>query len=188
MAVGIPGAPGTDVVVRRGLSFLEIRYNVSAGGYDPLIWLINPDLAGVAGVPNWYWKTVADTVVEQDAAEKAATDAAIALRRRSPVIDLNPSRPVNPVVLRKFLVNAGFPDTLVVTVIPDPTDPLLATAVRIQLPANPNSEQLATLEVYIGMTYVRPPAYMNPCGRSPNGTIWRMAMTDAGLLSTSAIP
>jgi hypothetical protein len=188
MAVGVPGEPGTDTVVRRGSSFVDVRYGVSAGKYDPLIWLINPDLAPVAGVPNWYWKTVADTVVEQDAAEKAATDAAIDLRRRSPVIDFNPSRPINPVVLRKFLVNAGFPDTLTVTPIPDPIDPLLATAVRIQLPAIPNSEQLATLAVYVGVTYVRPPAYMNPCGRSPNGTIWRMAVTDAGLLSTTVIP
>lgn len=188
MAVGVPGAPGTDTVVKRGTSFLNVRYNVSAGGYDVLVWLINPDLAPVAGVPNWYWKTVADTVVEQDAAEKAATDAAIDLRRRSPVIDFNPSRPINPVVLRKFLINAGFSDLLTVTPIPDPIDPLLATAVRIQLPAIPNSEQLATLAVYVGVTYVRPPAYMNPCGRSPNGTIWRMAVTDAGLLSTTAIP
>lgn len=188
MAVGVPGAPGTDTVVKRGSSFVEVRYGVSAAGYDPLVWLINPDLAPVAGVPNWYWKTVADTVAEQDAAEKAVTDAQIVLDHRSPIIDLIPSRPVNDVVLRKFLVNAGFPTTLVVTVIPDPVDPLLSKAVKIELPAAPSSEQLAMLTVYIGNTYVKPPAYAQPVGRSPNGTIWSMAVTNAGLLSTSAIP
>jgi len=188
MAVGVPGAPGTDIVVKRGTSFVEVQYSVSAGSYDPLVWLINPDLTPVAGVPNWYWKTVADTVVEQTVAEKAATDAQIVLEHRSPIIDFIPSRPVNAAILKKFLVNAGFPGTLVVTPIVDPVDPLLSKAVKIELPAAPNSEQLAMLSVYIGNTYVKPPSYAQPVGRSPDGTIWKMAVTNGGLLDTSVIP
>lgn len=54
----------------------EIRRNVTAASYDPAEWLINPDLSGVQGVPDYYWKVVGDSVVEMDAAEKAAVDAA----------------------------------------------------------------------------------------------------------------
>ena len=41
-------------------------------------FLINPDLSGVAGVPNKYWKIVGAAVQEMNAGEKAAVDAALA--------------------------------------------------------------------------------------------------------------
>ena len=188
MAVGVPGAPGTDIVVKRGTSFVEVQYGVSAAGYDPLVWLINPDLSGVVGVPNWYWKTVLDTVVEQTVAEKAVTDAQITLNHRTVTIDLIPSRAVNVVVLKKFLVNSGFATTIVVKATPDPSDPTLSKSVTVELPAPPTSEQMATFLVYIQNVYVKAPIYVQPAGRSPDGTIWSMAITDLGLLNTSPIP
>src|SRR3990170_4881139 len=115
MAVGISNGPGQDTVLQRGASFLTLFDGVTGTNFDPLVWLINPDLAPVAGVPNWYWKTVLDTVVEQTVAEKAATDAQILVNNRTVTIDLIPSRAVNVVVLKKFLVNSGFATTIVVT-------------------------------------------------------------------------
>jgi hypothetical protein len=188
MAVGVPGAPGTDTVVKRGTSFVEVRFNVSAGSYDPLVWLINPDLIPVAGVPNWYWKTVADTVVEQDAAEKAVTDAQITLNHRTVVLELVPPRAVNVAVLKKFLINSGFATPIVVTATPDPGDATLSKSVTIELPAATTSEQLATFLVYIQNVYVKAPIYVQPAGRSPNGTIWSMAPDNAGILITTPIP
>jgi hypothetical protein len=55
---------------------LELREDVAAASFDPTVWLVDPDLSGVAGVPVIYWKVVGDTVVEKTAAEKVAADAA----------------------------------------------------------------------------------------------------------------
>lgn len=46
--------------------------------YPTGTWLKNPNLSGVSGVPQKYWKVVGDTVVEMTQAEKDAVDAAIA--------------------------------------------------------------------------------------------------------------
>jgi len=52
--------------------------SVNTPDYDPVDWLINPDLSAVAGVPQQYWKVENDAVVEMDQAEKDAVDAAMA--------------------------------------------------------------------------------------------------------------
>lgn len=187
MAVGISNGIGQDTVVQRGSSFLDVRYDVTGTSFDPLVWLINPDLVPVAGVPNWYWKTVLDTVVEQDAAEKAATDAQIVINSRTVDVPLVPARAVNTTVLRKFLVNAGFVINTV-TAVPDPADPTLSTAVKVELTAPPTSEGRAYLQVYIENSYVKGPIYVQPAGRSPNGTIWSMAPDNLGILITTPIP
>ena len=53
-------------------------YSVNTPDYDQNDWLTNPDLAGVSGVPEYYWKVTgvapAGDVVEMDAGEKAAVD------------------------------------------------------------------------------------------------------------------
>lgn len=54
---------------------LERRDGVPADSYAPAQWLVDPDLSGIVGVPDEYWKVVGDTVVEMAAAEKAAVDA-----------------------------------------------------------------------------------------------------------------
>jgi len=64
-------------VVSRATSNVEVRYEVKGSEYDPAVWLIDPDLSAVAGVPNWYWKVVGNDVLEMTAGEKAAVDAAI---------------------------------------------------------------------------------------------------------------
>lgn len=56
---------------------LERREGVPVSGYDPAEWLLDPDLAPVAGVSDDYWKIVGDSVVEMTAAEKTAKDAQI---------------------------------------------------------------------------------------------------------------
>lgn len=50
--------------------------NADVNAYDTNDWLHNPDVSGLAGVPQKYWKVVADTVVEMDANEKAVVDGA----------------------------------------------------------------------------------------------------------------
>ena len=50
--------------------------SVHTPDFDPADWLINPDLSGVSGVPEKYWKVSGDSVVEMSQAEKDAVDAA----------------------------------------------------------------------------------------------------------------
>ena len=54
----------------------EYRKSINTPEFSTSDWLINPDLSGVDGVPQKYWKVVGDTVVEMDQAEKDAVDAA----------------------------------------------------------------------------------------------------------------
>lgn len=63
-----------DVINR---TTLEQRFSVNTPDFPTSDWIINPDLSGVSGVPQKYWKVVGDTVVEMDAAEKAVVDAAL---------------------------------------------------------------------------------------------------------------
>lgn len=63
----------TDTVINR-TTFAYLA-NVNKDQYDSKDWLINPDLSGVAGVLQKYWKVVADTVVEMDDSEKTVVDA-----------------------------------------------------------------------------------------------------------------
>jgi len=72
--------------------------------------------------------------------------------------------------------------------VPDPADPTLSTAVKVELTAPPTSEGRAYLQVYIENSYVKGPSYVQPAGRSPNGTIWSMAPDNAGILITTPIP
>lgn len=55
----------------------EQRFSVHTPDYDPAIWIINPDLSGVTGVPKKYWKIDGDTVSEMNQSEKDAVDAAL---------------------------------------------------------------------------------------------------------------
>jgi hypothetical protein len=66
-----------DVIHR---TTLEYRLSVNEPDFPEPEWKWNPDMTQVAGVPPRYWKwdTPTERPVEQDAAEKAATDAAIA--------------------------------------------------------------------------------------------------------------
>lgn len=56
---------------------LETRYGVGGSGFDPDVWLIDPDLSALAGVPSKYWKVSGNAIVEMSASEKTAQDAAI---------------------------------------------------------------------------------------------------------------
>lgn len=64
-----------DVLHRITLEFRR-SVNEALPEYSDPPWLRNPDLGPVAGVPLKYWKLTGDVLSEQDAAEKAATDAA----------------------------------------------------------------------------------------------------------------
>jgi len=55
----------------------EQRFSVHTPDYDPAIWIINPDLSGVVGVPKKYWKIEGDTVSEMNQSEKDAVDATL---------------------------------------------------------------------------------------------------------------
>jgi len=67
-----------STVVNR--STLVVLYSVNTPSFPPAAWLINPPglwlLLGL-GVPVRYWKVDDDDLVEQDAAERAATDRAL---------------------------------------------------------------------------------------------------------------
>jgi len=54
--------------------------------YDPSEWLINPDLSGVAGVPQRYRKLVGDVPTEMTQAEKDAVDAAALVASRAAAV------------------------------------------------------------------------------------------------------
>lgn len=49
--------------------------NVRSPGLTSRDWLVNPDLSGVEGVPQRYWKVDGNRVVAMSRAERAAVDA-----------------------------------------------------------------------------------------------------------------
>ena len=55
---------------------LEERKSVDTPRYNPALWLINPDMSAVAGVPKKHWKIVGNAVLEMGAGEKVTADAA----------------------------------------------------------------------------------------------------------------
>lgn len=65
----------TDYVINR--TTFQFINNVDGKSYDPKVWLVNPNLDSVSGVPKQYWQVVGDTVVEMDANQKAVADAGI---------------------------------------------------------------------------------------------------------------
>lgn len=66
---------------------LEFRPSVNTPSFPTADWLINPDMSGVRGVPKKYWKLRGTAVVEMNATEKAAVDAAEAGRDKTePII------------------------------------------------------------------------------------------------------
>jgi hypothetical protein len=56
---------------------LELRFSVNTPDYDSSIWIINPDLSNVVGVPKRYWKIVGNTISEMNQSEKDAVDSAL---------------------------------------------------------------------------------------------------------------
>lgn len=52
-------------------------YSVNTPDYPAAIWIINPNLTSVAGVPAQYWKIVGDTISEMSKNEKRDVDAAL---------------------------------------------------------------------------------------------------------------
>ncbi len=54
----------------------ELRTSVNTPDFNPIDWIINPDLSGVAGVPSKYWNIVGDIVSEMSQGEKDAVNAA----------------------------------------------------------------------------------------------------------------
>lgn len=55
----------------------ELRNSVSPKDYNPVFWILNPDLSHVQGVPVEYWLINGDDIKEMDAQQKAAVDAAL---------------------------------------------------------------------------------------------------------------
>lgn len=62
-----------DVLNRTTKVYLR---SVNTPDYPTESWIINPDLSGVSGVLQKYWKIVGDTVVEMTQPEKDAVDEA----------------------------------------------------------------------------------------------------------------
>lgn len=62
-----------DVLNRTTLQYLQ---SVNTPDYPVGDWVINPDLSGVTGVAQKYWKLTGDVVSEMSQAEKDAVDAA----------------------------------------------------------------------------------------------------------------
>ncbi len=54
----------------------EYRQSVNTPDFDPVDWIINPDLSAVQGVSNRYWVITGDTITEMSQAEKDALDYA----------------------------------------------------------------------------------------------------------------
>lgn len=51
-------------------STFQYLVSVNTPDYSESEWIINPDLSGVAGVPEIFWKVVGDSVVEMTQEEK----------------------------------------------------------------------------------------------------------------------
>ena len=62
-------------VIKRTSPYTYLE-SVNTPEYPSATWLQNPDLSGVSGVAQYYWKVVGDTVVEMNQTEKDAVDAA----------------------------------------------------------------------------------------------------------------
>ena len=63
-------------VINQSAPYQYLQF-VNTPDYDPNVWVINPDLSGVVGVEQKYWKVVSGAVVEMTSDEKAAVDAAL---------------------------------------------------------------------------------------------------------------
>jgi hypothetical protein len=62
-----------DVVHR---TTVEYRKSVDTVGYDPAVWIHNPNLSALVAVPQKYWKVSGDSVLEMTAGEKTTVDQA----------------------------------------------------------------------------------------------------------------
>ena len=56
----------------------QLIRSVNTPDYNPVDWIINPDLSAVEGFPSIYWTITGDVVTLQNQSERDATDAAIA--------------------------------------------------------------------------------------------------------------
>ena len=55
----------------------QLIRSVNTPDYNPVDWIINPDLTAVEGWPSIYWTITGDVVTLQNQTERDATDAAI---------------------------------------------------------------------------------------------------------------
>lgn len=55
-------------------STLQYLSSVNTPEYPVVNWIHNPDMSGVEGVPQKYWKLFGDTPIEMSASEKLAVD------------------------------------------------------------------------------------------------------------------
>lgn len=69
------------------LGIYEYRISVHTPDYPSGTWLIDPNLTGVSGVDQKYWKVSGDSVVEMSQGEKDAVDAAIAAQEQDALED-----------------------------------------------------------------------------------------------------
>lgn len=67
---------------------LVVLYSVNTPDYDPIYWVINPDLTILETVPMHYLKLIGDTLTEMTPEEKAVVDAAQLLAEKNRVIPL----------------------------------------------------------------------------------------------------
>ncbi len=67
---------------------MELITSVHTPDYDPVEWLVNPDLSGVAGVPAKYWTAKGEVVREMTSTEKAVVDATELLTHKAVKLDL----------------------------------------------------------------------------------------------------
>jgi len=73
----------------------EYKTSVHTQDYDPMDWLINPDVSGLNLIPQKYWKVVGDIVVEMNQTEKDAVEAVIGPTPVQQFVDFN-SNVVDP--------------------------------------------------------------------------------------------
>ena len=64
----------SNVINRTTKQYIQF---VNTPDYPDTDWIINPDLSAVDGIPQKYWKIVADTVVLMSSEEQTAVDASI---------------------------------------------------------------------------------------------------------------
>ena len=164
---------------------LERREGVPASSYDSSLWLIDPDLSAVAGVPDEYWKIVGDSIVEMTVAEKAAQDASFTLEARTVRVPIEP-KAVNAGQLKFEIKFANVPTVDVVT--PLLTAEGLAYQVNVLLTAPPTAIQRARVIEMTEVHVARDTAYPWPISQSPNGNLWQLKVTDLGVMNPITTP
>lgn len=118
----------------------EFKGSAHTPNFDPADWIINPDLAAVAGQPVKYWIITGDVVTLASPSERTVIDDAIAATRATKAKEEEKDRFDNERLLKAFaeLVIDQFNVLRAIEGLPDLTFAQLRTAIRNKIDVGAN--------------------------------------------------